>query len=384
MYKLIDKYHSLVITILLLAVLSFIVWANQFYLDQVARTNGEVITSSRVQVIQSVDGGVLEKLNVKEGDRVVAGQILAQLDQTRIGAAVKEIEARLSALKVKALRLRAEVIQANKLVFPNGFDIYPELIQVESALFQQRSLGYKEELATLTESVDLAAEELELVQNMSVSGDIQRSELLRAKKTLNEAKSKQVSYKNNYFEEARTDLTKIEDSIAQNDQILNQRKQQLADSIFTNKLDGIIKNVSVTTVGGVLRAGEELMQIIPLNDDLIIEVKIRPADISMVQIDQDAIVRFDPFDYTIFGSSIGKVVYVSPDTLKEQTANGEEIYYRAHVQLDSQPVTTTAGKTLEILPGMTAQVDIRSGERTLMEYLLKPLRKTLNESFGER
>jgi adhesin transport system membrane fusion protein len=383
-YKLIDKYHSLVITILLLAVLSFIVWANQFYLDQVARTNGEVITSSRVQVIQSVDGGVLEKLNVKEGDRVVAGQILAQLDQTRIGAAVKEIEARLSALKVKALRLRAEVIQANKLVFPNEFDIYPELIQVESALFQQRSLGYKEELATLTESVDLAAEELELVQNMSVSGDIQRSELLRAKKTLNEAKSKQVSYKNNYFEEARTDLTKIEDSIAQNDQILNQRKQQLADSIFTNKLDGIIKNVSVTTVGGVLRAGEELMQIIPLNDDLIIEVKIRPADISMVQIGQDAIVRFDPFDYTIFGSSIGKVVYVSPDTLKEQTANGEEIYYRAHVQLDSQPVTTTAGKTLEILPGMTAQVDIRSGERTLMEYLLKPLRKTLNESFGER
>ncbi|MEN9018263.1 MAG: HlyD family efflux transporter periplasmic adaptor subunit [Hellea sp.] len=384
MYKLIDKFHGIAITVIVLALFAFIIWANQYTLDQVARTNGEVIASSRVQVIQSVDGGVLEALNVREGDKVVPGQILAKLDQTRIGASVKEIEARLSALKVKAIRLRAEVIQSENLEFPNELYSYSDLIQVESALFKQRQQGYSEQIKALTESIKLANEELDLVQAMAKTGDIQTSELLTVKKSLNEIKSKKASYTNGFFEEARTELTNIEDDIAQNEQILAQRKQQLTDSVFINKIEGIIKNVNVTTVGGVLRSGEELMQIIPLNDDLIIEVKIRPVDISMVRVGQNAIVRFDPFDYTIFGSTNGEVIYVSPDTLKEQSSNGEEIYYRAHVKLNTHPVITTAGKKLNILPGMTAQVDIRSGERTLMNYLLKPLKKTLTESFGER
>jgi len=123
---------------------------------------------------------------------------------------------------------------------------------------------------------------------------------------------------------------------------------------------------------------------VPIGDDLIVEAKVSPADIARVQKGLEANIRFDPFDYTIFGGVDGKVVYVSADTLKEDTQKGEEIYYRVHVITNSNPVITTTGKALEILPGMTVQVDIRTGERTLMEYLLKPLRKTLTNSFGER
>lgn len=383
-----ENYHkrkySPVLLMLLLGLLVFIYWASVFRINQVARATGEVIASSRVQIIQAVDGGVLASLNVREGDRVERGQILAQLDQTRMGAAVKEVDARLSALKAKATRLRAEVTEAKELVFSADVLRFPELVKVEQALFKQRRLGLAEELRTLTVSVSLAREETDLIESLARSGDVNQSEVIRAARALNEADAKLINRRNQYLEEARIELTKTEDGIAQNIQILTQRQQELEDSVFIALLPGIVKNVRVTTVGGVLRAGEELMQIIPVGDDLIVEAKVRPADIADVQPGLEATIRFDPFDYTIFGAVIGEVVYVSADTLKNETAQGEEIYYRVHISMRTYPVLTTAGKELAILPGMTGQVDIRAGDRTVMEYLLKPLRKTTTEAFGER
>jgi adhesin transport system membrane fusion protein len=379
-----QRRYSPVLWLLLVGLIAFIVWASVFRIDRVARAFGEVIASSRVQIIQSVDGGVLASLNVREGDSVETGQVLAQLDLTRIGAAVKEIDVRLSALRAKATRLRAEVTGMAALEFPVEVLRFPELVQVEQALFAQRRRGLAEELRTLQVAVDLAQEEAALVANLENSGDANRSEVIRAKRALNDADAKLINRNNQFLEEARIELTKVEDAIAQNAQILAQRQQQLDDSTFVALVPGIVKNVRVTTVGGVLRAGEELMQIIPVDDELIVEAKVSPADIAHVRPGLEATVRFDPFDYTIYGGVDGEVVYVSADTLKEDTPRGEEIYYRVHIASTTSPVMTTIGEELEILPGMTAQVDIRTGDRTVMEYLLKPLRKTASEAFGER
>jgi adhesin transport system membrane fusion protein len=375
---------SLTIWALVAAVAAFVLWASTFRIDQVARATGEVVAKSRIQVIQAVDSGVLAELRVTEGDRVEKGQVIAKLDQSRIGAAVKEIEARLAALQAKATRLRAEVTDTETLVFPVLVESYPEQALVEKALFNQRRSGFVESSSVYKKAVANAREEVSIVQQLVKSGDVNQMELIRAKRTLNDAEVRAIEHSNRFYEQASNDLTRVEDEIAQNEQVLAQRQQQLEDSVFIAKRRGIVKNISVTTVGGVLRAGEELMQIVPLDDDLIIEAKISPVDISQVQVGQPATVRFDPFDYTIYGSVKGTVKYVSADTIKEQTSNGDEIYYRAHLVIDDYPVTTTSGKTLEILPGMTAQVDIRSGDRTLLVYLLKPLRKTLSESLGER
>lgn len=383
-----ENYHrrnySPTLWLLLAGLIVFAVWASVFRINQVARAGGEVIASSRVQIIQAVDGGVLASLNVHEGDRVERGQVLARLDQTRIGAAVKEIDARLSALRAKATRLRAEVTEAKELVFPDDVRRFPELVRVETALFEQRRLGLTEELRTLEVAVKLAREEADLVENLAKSGDVNRSEVIRTKRVLNDAEANLINRKNKFLEDARIELTKAEDDIAQNVQVLTQRRQQLEDCVFKALLPGIVKNVRVTTVGGVLRPGEELMQIIPIGDDLIVEAKVRPADIANLRTGLEATIRFDPFDYTIFGAVMGKVVYVSADTLKEEAVHGEETYYRVHVVPDTNPVTTTSGRRLDILPGMTAKVDIRTGDRTVLDYLLKPLRKTLSESFGER
>lgn len=378
------RNYSVVLWVLLLAMIAFGVWSANFRIDQVARATGEVIASSRVQIIQAVDGGVLSTLNVKEGDRVAKGQVLATLDQTRIGAAVKEVDVRLSALKAKATRLRAEVTGSERLVFPPEVQRFPDLMKVESALFEQKKTGLSEELRTLKVAVALAREEAELIKKLAGSGDVNRTEVIRSARALNDAQAQLINRKNKYLEQVSSEWAKAEDEIAQNVQILTQRQQQLADSVFVASLPGIVKNVRVTTLGGVLRGGDELMQIIPVDDELIIEAKISPADIAQVQKGLQATIRFDPFDYTIYGGVIGEVVYVSGDTLKEETGKGEEIYYRVHVTTKTSPVTTTSGRVLEILPGMTAQVDIKTSDRTVLNYLLKPLRKTLSESFGER
>lgn len=368
-----------------LSLMAFVGWASVFQIDEVAKASGEVVATSRVQVIQAVDGGVLAELMVREGDRVKAGQVLARLNQTRFGASVGETEARLFALKAKVIRLQAEVTAQRHLAFtPDLLQRSPETARVEQALFQQRRVGLDEELRTLRVAVDLSRKEQTLIERLNKDGDASGSELLRAQRALNEAEARLVNRKNKFLEDARLELAKAEDDIAQSEQVLTRRRQEQQDSVFTAMLPGIVKNIRVTTVGGVLRAGEEIMQIVPVDEALIVEAKVRPADIARLRPGLEATIRFDPFDYTIYGGVIGKVIYVSPDSLKEETSRGTDIYYRVRVAPQTLPVTTTTGRTLDIMPGMTAQADIRTGQRTLMDYLLKPLKKTLSDSFGER
>lgn len=376
--------HSLVLWVLLAALVALFAWAAIYRVDQIIRGMGAVISSSRVQVIQVVDGGVLKSLKVKECDQVRQGEVIALLDQTRFGASVMELDARLAALKAQSARLRAEVLGAPGISFPPEVLQFPDLVKVQQALFTQRRQSLNEELRTLEVAVRLAREDAQIVAQLAKSGDVSRSEVIRSERALNEAEAQLINRRNKYFQDAQVELAKVEDDINQNEQIRTQRNQQLTDSVIKTPVDGIVKNVRVTTLGGVMRAGDELMQIVPLDDKLIIEAKVRPADIAQVRPGLPAAIRFDAFDYTIYGAVDGTVTYVSADTLKEETRTGEQTYYRVHVETAGNPVMTRIGHELDILPGMTAQVDIRTGDRTVLEYLLKPLRKTISESMGER
>lgn len=360
-------------------------WATVYEIDEVVRASGTVIASSRVQVIQSVDGGVMATLRVKEGDRVEKGQVLATLEQVRVGAAVNELQAKLAALRAQVARLQAEVTGAGGINFTKDVLAYPDIVRVQRALFTQKMSGLKEELRTLRVAVDLAREDAKLVHELAKTGDVSRSEVIRAERALNDADAQLINRRNKYLQEARTELAKAEDDIAQADQVRTQRAQQLEDSVFKAAMAGVVKNVRVTTQGGVLKSGEELMQIVPVDDAMIIEAKVNPADIARIKPGLETNLRFDPFDYTIFGAVAGKVSYVSADTLKEENSQkGEQTYYRVHVVTKTAPVVSQTGRKLDILPGMTAQVDIKTGSRSVLHYLLKPLRKTTAEAFGER
>ena len=375
---------SKVLWVLVAAFFAILVWSYFYRIDQVVRGPGTFIATSRVQVIQAVDGGMITSLKVKEGDRVAQGQVLATLDDGRSLAAVRELDGRLAALYAKAARLKAEIAGADFVKFPAAVEKFPEIIRVETALFNQRTSGFQEEMRTAAVAVSLAREDAQLVTNLASNGDVSRSDVIRAQKAVNEAEAMMINRRNKYLQEVGTDLTKAGDEIGQNEQVRAQRLQQLENTVLKASVPGIVKNMRLTTAGSVLRAGEELMQIVPVDDDIIVEVKVRPTDIAQLRLGLPANIRVDPYDYTIYGAVAGKVSYVSADTLKEETRAGEQVYYRVHVTTKGAPVVTQTGKEIEILPGMTSQVDIRIGDRTVLEYLLKPLRKTLTESFGER
>lgn len=379
-----SKGRSLVLWTIVGGFFLFLVLASLVRIDQVSRGMGTVISSSRVQIIQSVDGGVLDTLPVKEGDHVRKGQVLATLNKTRVAAAVKELDSKLAALRAQAIRLRSEITGSSRPAFPSDMvSNFPEQVRVQQSLFLQRRQSISEELRTLSESVRLSREDARLVHALANTGDVSRSELIRADRAVNDAEAQLNNRKNKYLQDAQAELAKAEDDIGQIHEQRTQRAQQLGDSVFRASVAGIIKNVRVTTLGGVMKGGEELMQIVPVDDELIVEVKIKPSDIAQIKSGLSAHIRFDSFDYTVYGAVDGKVSYVSADTLREDTKSGEQTYYRVHVKTQMM-VQSLSGRVLEILPGMTAQVDIRTGERSLLNYLLKPIRKTLSESLGER
>ncbi len=374
---------SAVVWIVFAAFCAFIVWSLTFELDQFVRGQGKVISSSRIQVIQSVDGGVLSELMVREGNQVKAGQVLARLDQARFEASTNEILARVNALKAKIARLRAEV-QGSPLVFPPEIRQFQELVQVETALYERRLKSLNDDTQANMGAIAIAERERRLVEDLKKTGDVDQVEVFRSERNLIDTRAKMLARKNQYYEQASQELVKAEDELAQNTQILNQRQELLGSSILKAPVDGIVNNVSITTIGAVLRAGEELMQILPTGDTLIIETKISPQDISDVRVGLPATLRFDTFDSSIFGSVAGTVSHVSPDTIVERTGAKEETFYIAHIKFNGFPVKSSIEKSLEVIPGMTTQVDIKTSQRTVFNYLMKPITKTFTEAFGER
>jgi adhesin transport system membrane fusion protein len=162
------------------------------------------------------------------------------------------------------------------------------------------------------------------------------------------------------------------------------RKQLLEHTTLASPMDGIVKKISMTTIGGVLRQGDEVMELLPTESDLIVEAKIQPIDMSNLTTGLQALIKLDAYDYSIYGAMMGEVEYISPDSLSEQTKNGESIYYKAKIRIKEKEFKNNFAKEIQINPGMTVTIDIKTGTRTVLDYLTKPITKTINESMREK
>lgn len=377
------RHGSLLLWLVVATLAGLIYGASIAIVDQVARAGGSVIASRRVQVIQAIDGGVLATLEVSEGDRVRSGQVLARFDALRPQSEHAAADGRRAALQAAMSRLQAE-ITGRAPMWPANTRRHPELVQVQEALYRGRQANLKADLAALESLVTVAERELAITERLVRDGDSSQLELLRAQRQVTEARSKLDSRRNQFLQEAGTELARVRDELGQAEQLATQRRHVLDNVVVTAPMDGIVKNVRFTTLGAVLKPGDELMSIVPVDDRMIVEAKVAPRDIAQVRTGLAAAIRFDAYDYTSWGTVPGRVTLVSADSLRDETRNGESAtYYRVHVTIDNGAVTRT-GKRIEVIPGMTATVDIRTGERSLLDFLLKPLHKVATEAFGER
>ncbi|HAU5563097.1 MULTISPECIES: HlyD family type I secretion periplasmic adaptor subunit [Erwiniaceae] len=369
------------ITISAALILISLVWAWFGTLDEVSTGTGKVIPSSRDQVLQSLEGGILTELYVHEGDRVKAGQVVARLDPTRSQSSVGESAARYRAALAAASRLRAEV-NDDPLTFPNELKAYPDLIASETRLYKTKRAQLADSTKQFNESLALANKELAITQKLAKTGAASSVEVLRLQRDKSDLELKLTDMRSQYYVQAREELAKASaeaDSLAE---VIKGREDTVTRLTIRSPMNGIVKNIKVSTVGGVIPPNGELMNIVPLNDRLLIEARLSPRDIAFIHPGQRAVVKISAYDYAIYGGMNGVVESISPDTIQDEV-KPEIYYYRVFIRTDNDYVQNKAGKRYSISPGMVSTVDIKTGEKTIMDYLVKPFNKA-KEAMRER
>ena len=369
--------------VLMIGIVALVVWAYYGRIDQVTRAPAQLIAQGRTQLIQSSDGGVLTQLHVKEGDSVKAGQLLATLQKERAAAAVSDSSAKVAALRITLARLHAEVYN-KPLQFERDLWGYADYIRNQTDLYNKRQTAFKDDIQSLQSILLLAEDELRINSQLEASGDVSRAEILRLQRSVADIKAQMSSKRNKYFQDAQAEMTKAQEDLSTQSEQLKDRSQVLDHTELTAPVDAIVNNIRINTLGGVVRAGETVMELLPTGDQLIVEAKIPPSDIAFVALGQPASIKLDAYDSAIYGSMRGEVSYISPDVLLEETKQGSVSYYRVRVSVTGKEFNGAKADAIRLRPGLTATVEIKALDRTVLSYLTKPITKTLSQSLGER
>ncbi|XXN62593.1 HlyD family type I secretion periplasmic adaptor subunit [Enterobacter ludwigii] len=362
-------------------ILVSVIWAWFGVLDEVSTGTGKVIPSSRDQVLQSLEGGILTELYVHEGDQVQAGQVVARLDATRSQSNVGESAARYRAALAAASRLNAEV-NDQPLSFPPELSKFPDLMASEARLYKTRRAQLSDATAQFKESLALANRELAITQRLAKTGAASSVEVLRLQRDKSDLELKLTDMRSQYYVQAREELAKANAEADSMAQVVKGREDTVTRLTIRSPMRGIVKNIKVSTVGGVVPPNGELMNIVPMNDRLLIEARLSPRDIAFIHPGQRAVVKISAYDYAIYGGLNGVVESISPDTIQDEV-KPEIYYYRVFIRTDNDYVQNKAGKRFSISPGMVSTVDIKTGEKTVMDYLIKPFNKG-KEAMRER
>jgi adhesin transport system membrane fusion protein len=423
------------IDIILFLVTSFfliaIIWASFSEIDELARGEGKVIPAKKIQTIQNLDGGVISEILVQEGDHIVKDQPLMKIDTIRFQASLEENRESYLALLAKKTRLETELkLKPNsknaKLFFPKELkEIDSEYMNIEKRVFNNRIKEYQSAIKTLkfqlyqkkqelkenyakekqlTRSLTLIKEERRTISKMVKSGSKSSIELLKVESNYNktkgdlegitlsiprlklaiaEAKSKIEERTNQFKTEASIQIQEVEAEMKKIKARLVSDKDKLSKTIVRSPVDGVIKLIHLNTIGGVVKSGDNLIEIVPDSENLLVEAKINPKDIAFINPTQKAIVKITAYDFSIYGALEGKIVEISADTIKDEDSKDGKTYYKVVVKTNKNYLERN-DKKLPIIPGMIASVDIVTGKKTIMDFILKPILKTKQEALHER
>ncbi|MBP2197248.1 HlyD family efflux transporter periplasmic adaptor subunit [Pantoea cypripedii] len=375
----------LVLWLLLFVVVTALVWAHFAVVEEVTKGEAKVIPASHEQIIESFEDGTLEALFVKEGDLVEKGQPLLKLDSTRSEANYQEELSKSYSLKAAIARARAEAYDLT-LIFPEAIKDFHTLIQDETQAYQTRRKLLEESISSLSHNLKLAEEEVNLSEPLAKRGLISDMEILRLRRQANDLRLQIADRTNKYHSDANSELTRLESDLAQVEARLIGRKDVIKHALITAPVRGTINSIKATTIDGVISRGEQIMSLIPSEDNLLLETRIKPTEVAFLRPDLPATVKISAYDFAIYGSLDGVIESISPDTIIDETKarSGREdaTYYRVYIRTHGTDLHVK-DKSFPIIPGMTASVEIKTGEKTILSYLLKPVLKA-REAFRER
>lgn len=406
-----------------LVVISLIAWANYAELDERTQGAGRLIPSRQIQVIQNLEGGIIKEIKVVEGDAVKKGQILVVIDSTGAGSSFEESESVINELRARTIRFSAEAgIESFQAGAKKEKNLAPELIEKEKRLYntnmvrkqseievlKQRLAQRKIELSntrlsieSLKSSMEMMAREMELTEPMFAKRLVSELEFIQLKqKVLDKKHEYESAVKNSeslvsqikesqnqireiqsrHTAEAQEELNRAMAEIARMEKNQVAIKDRVMRTDVRSPVDGTVKQLLINTVGGVVRPGMDIVEIVPDEDKLLVEAKIRPSDIAFLYPGLKAVVKLTAYDYAIYGGLDGKVVHISADTI---TDDRQEEFYLVRIMTEQNYLGTEENRK-EIIAGMTAQVDIITGKKTIMQYLMKPILRAKYNALRER
>lgn len=371
---------------LMLVVLACAVgWSLLARVDIITRTEARVVPEGREQVIASLEGGILRELLVREGQQVQAGQELALLDPTRLEAQQNEGEAKRLALRAAIARAQAEST-GRALVFP------PELKQARAAVagetdsYNARQRGLNEALAMNRRNLALLEKELNVAETMSAKGLMSEVEVMRVRRQVNDLNMQMEDRVNRFRQESSAELVRLQTELAQVGEQMVVRDDAVKRTVLKSPVNGLVKVIRANTLGGVISAGASLMEIVPVGERVLVELRIKPGDIGFVKVGQKAEVKLGAYDFAVYGRLKGTVTMISPDALGDTERQGatatDTTYYRVLMHAERSTLQA-GGKPLPVLPGMTGIGEINVGERSVLSYLMQPMTKA-QQAFQER
>jgi adhesin transport system membrane fusion protein len=372
--------YSLVYLVLAF-LLVFLLWAYSAEVEIVTTGQAKVITSSKVQVVQNLEGGILEELLVAEGEIVKRDQIVARISDVNFASNYGESRARQLAFRAAAARQQAEVAGTQPSFPADVVRERPDFVREETALYRARQHELKEALDNLAITLGMVREELALSEPLVKQGAISEVEILRLRRMEAENKARMDDRRNQFRAGAQTELRQSQVELSRLEESIVAMQDRVRRTTVRSPMDGIVKKLSITTLGGVIQPGNDIMEIVPIEDTLLVETRISPADVGFLRPGQQAMVKVSAYDFSIYGGLEGKVEHISADTMADARAN--EVYYLVLVRTDRNSIAA-GEKTLTVIPGMTAAVDILTGRKTILQYILKPFLRARETAMRER
>ena len=399
----------------------FFIWASLAEIDEIARGAGDVIPSNENQILQNLEGGIVEEILIKEGSRVNKGDILLKINNEKSLSTFESNEVKSLFLEAKILRLEAEaedkefvldttmnplietyIKNEQSLYNTNLEQLNSSLSVLKEQLIQKKNFSEdaKSKKLYLSKSLKMIRKELGMTAPMVERGIASEVDLLRLQKEENNAidEFKSAEFSITRVQSEINELThkiaetklafqskakqELNEAIAEYKKTVSNAKaleDQVTRTIVKAPRDGVVQKLFVHTIGGVVKPGDNLIEIVPSNEKLLVNAKIKPSDIAFIYPSQKAIVKFSAYDFSIYGGLEGEVVSISPDTIKDKEEN---TYYIVRIQ--TQKSKLAQSKDMKIIPGMTAQVDILTGKKSILSYILKPILKTKQYAFGDR
>lgn len=373
-----------IVYVLLGGFIAFILWAMLFDIDETVRSQGKVVANGNNQIIQVADGGILSKLLVSEGEHVKQGQLLATLEKDRAQAGYYEVRSQVAHLKSALARANAEIL-AKPIVFDELTQNYPDFMNAQKALYVQKKRSLNQEVAILEESLAISTKGWEMIQSLEKTGDVSQLEVLRARQKVLDLKRNVLDIKSKYYKQTSTEIEKLEGELAKNLHKLKKQRNVLEYTDIRSPVLGIVKELKVTTVGGVLRSGEQLMEISSSQGGVILEAKINPVDIGRLKLGMPVVIKLDAFDYTIFGGLKGTLSYISSDTLLDKDPSGRQItFYQVNIKIEGpEHEDNVKSKAIKLKLGMSGTIDVKVGMRSLFTYLTKPITRGFSGALNE-